>query len=214
MRLLAKHLLVLLIVSVTVLSAHSLARAELTQDSQNRRASGASVTEAEEAGTLEPEPRIWIHLTGGGKIQVDELTESPDGVWYKRGNITTFLDRTRVEKIERESDAKPAEKAESLRGSGRWKISDAGKVESFFLATFGRRLPIGAFGQSELHTRWGLDHRNGMDVPIHPDSPEGRALMKFLRSEGIPFIAFRGPVPRVSTGPHIHIGHPSPRLSR
>jgi hypothetical protein len=35
--------------------------------------------------------------------------------------------------------------------------------------------------------------------------PEGRALIKFLRSEGIPFLAFRGPIPGVATGPHIHI---------
>ena len=68
-----------------------------------------------------------------------------------------------------------------------------------------------AFGQSDLHTRWGLDHRNGMDVGLHPDSVEGRALIEFLRAESIPFLVFRGPVPGVATGPHIHIGNRSSR---
>jgi len=33
-----------------------------------------------------------------------------------------------------------------------------------------------------------------------------------LRQARIPFLAFRGKVAGVSTGPHIHIGMPSPRL--
>jgi hypothetical protein len=34
-----------------------------------------------------------------------------------------------------------------------------------------------------------------------------------LRQAGIPFIAFRGQITSMSTGAHIHIGHPSPRLT-
>ena len=37
----------------------------------------------------------------------------------------------------------------------------------------------------------GFDHRNALDVAVHPDSPEGRALMDYLRAHGIPFLAFR-----------------------
>jgi hypothetical protein len=48
--------------------------------------------------------------------------------------------------------------------------------------------------------------------PFHPASREGRGLMKYLRQARIPFLAFRGKVAGVSTGPHIHIGLPSPRL--
>ena len=97
-------------------------------------------------------------------------------------------------------------------GSGSWLLSDAGRVESFFAAQFGRRLPVSAYGQSELHTRWGFDHRQSLDVGLHPDSPEGRALVEYLRGAGIPFIAFRSAVPGSATGPHIHIGRPSHRL--
>lgn len=94
-------------------------------------------------------------------------------------------------------------------GSGNWSISEAAKIESFFAGRFGRHLPVSAYGQSELHNRWGYDHRNAMDVALHPDSPEGQALIAYLSSQRIPFLAFRQAVPGSATGPHIHIGRPS-----
>jgi hypothetical protein len=94
-------------------------------------------------------------------------------------------------------------------GSGNWSISEAAKIEGFFAGRFGRHLPVSAYGQSELHNRWGYDHRNAMDVALHPDSPEGQALIAYLSSRRIPFLAFRQAVPGSATGPHIHIGRPS-----
>ena len=155
-----------------------------------------------------PQP-ITLVLASGNTLLVDEVSESSDGYWYKRGNMTTFLDRDRVTRIEH---PKPeGEAAVSQAAPARWSLADAAKVEKFFLSKFKRPLPLTAFGQSDLHTRWGLDHRNGMDVGLHPDSVEGRALVEFLRAESIPFLVFRGPVPGVATGPHIHIGNRSSR---
>jgi hypothetical protein len=94
-------------------------------------------------------------------------------------------------------------------GSGNWSISEASKIESFFAGRFGRHLPVSAYGQSDLHNRWGYDHRNAMDVAVHPDSAEGQALMSYLSSQRIPFLAFRQAVAGSATGPHIHIGRPS-----
>ena len=94
-------------------------------------------------------------------------------------------------------------------GSGNWSLSEATKIESFFFTRFGRHLPVSAYGQSELHNRWGYDHRNAMDVAVHPDSAEGQALMAYLSSQRIPFLAFRQAVQGSATGPHIHIGRPS-----
>lgn len=99
-------------------------------------------------------------------------------------------------------------------GPTRWLISDAVKLEGFFQQKFGRTLPVSAFGQSATHDRMGYDHRNSIDVALHPDSAEGQALMSFLRSQGIPFLAFRGAVPGSATGPHIHVGLPSKRFAR
>jgi hypothetical protein len=98
-------------------------------------------------------------------------------------------------------------------GTNAWSLSAAAKVESFFVSKFGRRLPVSAFGQSDLHNRWGYDHREAMDVGLHPDSAEGQALMAYLQSAGIPFMAFRLAVAGSATGPHIHIGRPSRKAS-
>jgi hypothetical protein len=97
-------------------------------------------------------------------------------------------------------------------GSGTWGLSEAWKVQSFFLSSFKKQLPVGVFGQGTIHDRWRLDHRNAMDVSLHPDGPEGQLLMNYLRAKGIPFLAFRAAIPGTATGPHIHIGRPSHRF--
>ena len=90
-------------------------------------------------------------------------------------------------------------------------ISSAGKIQNYFHQKFSRPLPVAVFGQGAIHDRWRLDHRNAMDISLNPDGAEGQALMEFLRANGIPFSAFRGAIPGVATGPHIHIGMPSHR---
>jgi hypothetical protein len=98
-------------------------------------------------------------------------------------------------------------------GAGPWSLADAASIKQFFIRTFGRALPVGAFGQSALHDRWGYDHRNAMDVGLNPGSTEGQALMGYLRANGIPFTAFHFAVPGKATGPHIHVGLPSHRIA-
>lgn len=98
-------------------------------------------------------------------------------------------------------------------GARAWSINEAGAVMQFFTRSFGRQLPVSSFGQSPVHDRWGYAHHNAMDVGISPDSAEGRALMEFLRSSGIPFTAFRFAIPGTATGPHIHIGRPSHKIT-
>ncbi len=98
-----------------------------------------------------------------------------------------------------------------FNGGALWSLGDAPKIEKFFVQTFGRALPISALGQTATHDRLRFDHRNAMDVALHPDSKEGQSLLSFLRQAGIPFIAFRNAVPGAATGAHIHIGKPSPR---
>jgi len=96
--------------------------------------------------------------------------------------------------------------------AGSWSLGNLGMVQQFFSKTFGRALPTSTIGQSATHNRMGWDHRHAVDVGLHPDSNEGSALISYLQNSGIPFIAFRGAIPGVSTGPHIHIGSPSHRL--
>ncbi|MDQ5844010.1 MAG: hypothetical protein M3539_01790 [Acidobacteriota bacterium] len=96
-------------------------------------------------------------------------------------------------------------------GGATWVLGDAWKVQRFYLEAFKKQLPIAVFGQGAIHDRWRLDHRNSIDVSLHPDGPEGQALLNFLRINGIPFLAFRAAIPGTATGPHIHIGRPSHR---
>jgi hypothetical protein len=98
-----------------------------------------------------------------------------------------------------------------FNGGALWSLAEAPKIESFFSEAFGKTLPVSAFGQSPAHDRLRFDHRDAMDVALHPDSNEGRHLISHLRQLGIPFIAFRSSIPGASTGAHIHIGRPSVR---
>ena len=108
-----------------------------------------------------------------------------------------------------------SETSEFVRFNGpfKWSIREAPRIEKFFAQTFGRSLPVTARGQSHTHDRLGFDHRDSLDVGLHPDSAEGRSLIEYLRKMGIPFLAFRQAVPGVATGPHIHIGNPSRRIT-
>ncbi|HEU0179988.1 MAG TPA: hypothetical protein VFV58_37615 [Blastocatellia bacterium] len=98
-------------------------------------------------------------------------------------------------------------------GASRWVLSDISKVDAFFRLKFARPLPLSAVGQTATHNQLGFDHREAVDVAVHPDSAEGQALIAYLASQGISFIAIRGAIPGSATGAHIHIGPPSKRIS-
>ena len=71
-----------------------------------------------------PSRPLWIYLVGGARFEVDEAQESAEGVWYKRGNLSIFLERARIERIEREPDELTAERettaARVVRRERRW----------------------------------------------------------------------------------------------
>ncbi len=124
-----------------------------------------------------------------------------------------------IESTKVKSFVKPVLKSINMTGatvlrstSGNWSLKNIDKVQQFFSTSFGRPLPISTLGQSATHNRMRWNHRNSVDVGVHPDSAEGRALMVFLQESNIPFLAFRGAIPGVSTGPHIHIGFPSQKM--
>ncbi|MFL6254392.1 MAG: lytic transglycosylase domain-containing protein [Pyrinomonadaceae bacterium] len=69
-----------------------------------KAASEASVVKAvaDAAPRVEEVQAVWIYLVGGAKMEVDEASEGADGVWFKLGNISTFIERARIDHIERE----------------------------------------------------------------------------------------------------------------
>jgi soluble lytic murein transglycosylase-like protein/LysM repeat protein len=61
----------------------------------------------------------WIYLVGGARFKVDEVNKTPDGAWYQRGNLVSFLASARIERIERElPGAHPAESNDEGWSSG------------------------------------------------------------------------------------------------
>lgn len=96
-------------------------------------------------------------------------------------------------------------------GAPGWNLGEAYKIQRFFSDSFNKQLPIAVFGQGAIHERWRLDHRNAMDISLHPDTVEGRALLNYLQRNRIPYLAFRSAIPGTATGPHIHIGRASLR---
>lgn len=44
----------------------------------------------------------WIYLKGGARVEADSASESTAGVWYKRGPMSIFIERSRIDRIELE----------------------------------------------------------------------------------------------------------------
>ena len=156
-----------------------------------------------------------------GEAQVAQAKDKVAEVERRMGSADSQIADTLLE-AEAEAKlakSKPMRKGGIMRttaftrynGAAVWNLSDAWKVQRFFLDAFRKPLPIAVFGQGSIHDRWRLDHHNAMDVSLHPDGLEGQALQGFLRANGIPYLAFREAIPGTATGPHIHIGRPSHR---
>jgi len=169
-------------------------------------------------------------LFAQGLLARDDVAAAERGVAEAKGKVNETVQRmatadSQIAGILLEADAeKTVAKTRIARGAlvrtssyvrfnggASWHLSDAWKLQQFFLQAFKKTLPITVFGQGPIHNRWRLAHHNSIDVSLHPDSSEGQALLTFLRNNGIPFLAFRGAIPGTATGPHIHIGRPSHR---
>lgn len=52
--------------------------------------------------TIDEATPVWIYLVGGARVEVEEIREEQEGVWYTRGKLSVFLERSRIERIEKE----------------------------------------------------------------------------------------------------------------
>ncbi len=64
------------------------------------------------------ESPAWIFLKGGARVETDSATEEPGGVWYKRGGMSIFIDRSRIDRIELEDPAIAAAAGSGKKGRG------------------------------------------------------------------------------------------------
>jgi len=46
---------------------------------------------------------VWIYLVGGARVEADRAIESAAGIWYRRGSLSVFVERSRIDHIEREA---------------------------------------------------------------------------------------------------------------
>ena len=69
------------------------------------------------------EQQAWIYLKGGARVEADSATQSPAGVWYKRGAMSIFIDAARVDRVEIEDPATVAETGKKASG---WSTGRAG----------------------------------------------------------------------------------------
>jgi hypothetical protein len=84
--------------------------AESNQGVNEKRRTGetrfSKVVEVGDATRSTARQPVWIYLVGGARVEADDVTETTEGVWYKRGNVSIFIERSRIERIEREGVAK------------------------------------------------------------------------------------------------------------
>ena len=80
------------------------------------------VAEAPKTNGIYNQP-VWIFLKGGARVEADSATESPAGVWYKRGSMEIFMDRSRIERVQLED---PATVAQSGKKASGWSTGRAG----------------------------------------------------------------------------------------
>jgi hypothetical protein len=73
--------------------------------------------------------RSWIHLNGGARMEAEQVQESAAGVWYRRGSLAIFIDRSRIDHIEREELEKGPESESSKVRELRWS-SGNGKIDA------------------------------------------------------------------------------------
>jgi hypothetical protein len=83
----------------------------------------ANVTDVAPTQATTGDLPVWIHLVGGARVEADSATESVAGVWYKRGPLSIFIERSRIDHIERETlESLAASKKTRGWSSGRPKI--------------------------------------------------------------------------------------------
>jgi len=83
------------------------------------------LTETKTPAAASPATAFLIYLVDGARVRADEVKEGDVGTWYRRGNLSIFLDRERIARIERDEPAlKPAGWRERGWTSGNAKLDE------------------------------------------------------------------------------------------
>jgi soluble lytic murein transglycosylase-like protein len=66
------------------------------------------------------EQPVWIYLVGGARVEADSVSESAAGAWYRRGSLSVFVERARIDHIEREEMESVAESDSTSKKARGW----------------------------------------------------------------------------------------------
>lgn len=72
---------------------------------------------------------VWIYLVGGARVEADNAVESAAGVWYRRGSLSIFVERARIDHIEREALETVAESDSTPKKALGW-TTGSSKIDS------------------------------------------------------------------------------------
>jgi Zn-finger nucleic acid-binding protein len=101
-----------------------LAKVVVTDSTENPNA--ADGTSAADTSVEGP---VWIYLVGGARFEADSVIESATGAWYRRGPLTVFVERSRIDHIEREELETLAESDSSTKKARGW-TTGSSKIDS------------------------------------------------------------------------------------
>ena len=81
--------------------------------------------DSSQSSAASDEPPVWIYLVGGARFEADSVTESAAGAWYRRGSLSIFVERARIDHIEREELETLAESDSSSKKARGWTTGNA-----------------------------------------------------------------------------------------
>lgn len=199
---------------------------------------GADLTEDQTGGMISAAERRWDRRKGE-LAAARKLVEEGAASQLSLGPYLENLDRARreydlaisrarlcreltemarseqeLENALAQSAAEAAAMARRFEGAASFTLAEFRRLEAAYETRFSRSLPVSALGDTAVHRALGFDHRDRVDVAVHPDQPEGVWLRQYLEINRIPYIAFRHAVRGKATGAHIHVGPASHRLAR
>lgn len=207
-----------------VLLSHTLYGTDLTEE-QSQAMEAAALRRFERRKAQVEKVKELVEAGGAPRLSLTAPLEEMD--WARREYDMTVSRSHLVHEIAEmaraEQQALESQSTEVVRdfpvserfdGDGSFTTQDFKNVVLAYQGQFARALPVSARGETAVHRALGFDHRNRVDVALHPDSREGVWLREYLEASDIPYFAFRASVPGKATAAHVHLGPPSNRLIR
>lgn len=85
-------------------------RAETKEAKAETAQTTAKIVEVSGTTAKKEREPVWIYLVGGARVEAEEVSETDTGAWYKRGALSIFLERSRIERIAYERPAATEER--------------------------------------------------------------------------------------------------------